>query len=94
LEFKGFGFRGKVMGQMVYDGVELEIETSKDGSEHIRHIMINGKPLNPDQLYDVATIDMFTIGNFYPQIQRASKKEYYMPEFLRDVLAWKLANQK
>ena len=94
LEFKGFGFRGKVMGQMVYDGVELETETSKDGSEHIRRIMINGKPLNPDQLYDVATIDMFTIGHFYPQIRRAPKKEYYMPEFLRDVLAWKLANQK
>lgn len=94
LEFKGFGFRGKVMGQMVYDGVELEMKAGKDGSEHIRRIMINGEPLNPDRLYDVATIDMFTIGHFYPQIRRAPKKEYYMPEFLRDVLAWKLANRK
>lgn len=94
LEFKGFGFRGKVMGQMVYDGVELETEAGKDGSEHIRRIMINGEPLNPNRLYDVATIDMFTIGHFYPQIQRAPKKEYYMPEFLRDVLAWKLATRK
>jgi 5'-nucleotidase len=94
LQFKGFGFRGKVMGQMVYDGVEIETEREEDGAEHIRHITINGEPLNPDQLYEVATIDMFTIGHFYPQMQRAPKKKYYMPEFLRDVLAWKLAKGK
>ncbi|NIK14053.1 2',3'-cyclic-nucleotide 2'-phosphodiesterase (5'-nucleotidase family) [Saccharococcus thermophilus] len=94
LQFKGFGFRGKVMGQMVYDGVEFEMEREEDGAEYIRHMTINGEPLNPEQLYEVATIDMFTIGNFYPQIQHAPNKKYYMPEFLRDVLAWKLANQK
>jgi 5'-nucleotidase len=94
LQFKGFGFRGKVMGQMVYDGVEFETEREEDGAEHIRHITINGEPLNPEQLYEVATIDMFTIGHFYPQMQRAPKKKYYMPEFLRDVLAWKLAKGK
>jgi 5'-nucleotidase len=94
LQFKGFGFRGKVMGQMVYDGVELETEREEDGAEHIRRITINGEPLHPEQLYEVATIDMFTIGHFYPQIQHAPKKKYYMPEFLRDVLAWKLAKEK
>jgi 5'-nucleotidase len=94
LQFKGFGFRGKVMGQMVYDGVGIETEREEDGAEHIRHITINGEPLNPEQLYEVATIDMFTIGHFYPQMQRAPKKKYYMPEFLRDVLAWKLAKGK
>jgi 5'-nucleotidase len=83
-----------VMGQMVYEGVEFETERKEDGAEHIHHITINDEPLNPEQLYEVATIDMFTIANFYPQIQHAPNKKYYMPEFLRDVLAWKLANGK
>jgi 2',3'-cyclic-nucleotide 2'-phosphodiesterase (5'-nucleotidase family) len=91
LRFKGFGFRGEVMGEMVYDGVEIETELEEDGAWHIRAIRINGEPLEPERTYDVATTDMFAIGHFYPQIQRAAEKTYYMPEFLRDLLAWKLA---
>ncbi|AGT33324.1 5'-nucleotidase [Geobacillus genomosp. 3] len=90
LRFKGFGFRGEVMGEMVYDGVEIETELEEDGAWHIRGIRINGEPLDPERTYDVATTDMFAIGHFYPQIQRAAEKTYYMPEFLRDLLAWKL----
>ncbi|KXG09626.1 bifunctional UDP-sugar hydrolase/5'-nucleotidase [Anoxybacillus rupiensis] len=91
LSIRGFGFRGKIMGQMAYDGVKLQTEKTSDGSEHVRHIFINGKELRADQTYAVATIDMFTFGHFYPQIHRAPQKIYYMPEFLRDLLAWKLA---
>ncbi|OQP07460.1 bifunctional metallophosphatase/5'-nucleotidase [Geobacillus sp. 46C-IIa] len=91
LRFKGFGFRGEVMGEMVYAGVDIETELEEDGAWHIRRITINGEPLDPERLYEVATTDMFAIGHFYPQIQRAAEKTYYMPEFLRDVLAWKLA---
>ncbi|OQP15959.1 bifunctional metallophosphatase/5'-nucleotidase [Geobacillus zalihae] len=90
-QFKGFGFRGEVMGEMVYDGVDIEAGLEEDGQWHIRRIMINGEPLNPERTYEVATTDMFAIGHFYPQIQRAAEKTYYMPEFLRDLLAWKLA---
>ncbi|MBB5324358.1 2',3'-cyclic-nucleotide 2'-phosphodiesterase (5'-nucleotidase family) [Anoxybacillus tepidamans] len=91
LSVRGFGFRGKVMGQMVYEGVELEIEIMSDGSEHIRRILIHGKEIDANETYAVATIDMFTFGHFYPEIHRAPNKIYYMPEFLRDLLAWKLA---
>lgn len=91
LRFKGFGFRGEVMGEMVYDGVDIERELEEDGAWHVRRITVHGKPLDPERLYEVATTDMFAIGHFYPQIQRAVEKTYYMPEFLRDVLAWKLA---
>ncbi|MFC0299011.1 bifunctional metallophosphatase/5'-nucleotidase [Geobacillus jurassicus] len=91
LRFKGFGFRGEVMGEMVYDGVDIEADLEEDGQWHIRRITINGELLDPDRTYEVATIDMFAIGHFYPQIQRAAEKTYYMPEFLRDLLAWKLA---
>ncbi|NNU84330.1 bifunctional metallophosphatase/5'-nucleotidase [Geobacillus sp. BMUD] len=91
LRFKGFGFRGEVMGEMVYDGVDIETELEEDGQWHIRGIRINGEPLDPERTYEVATTDMFAIGHFYPQIRRAAEKTYYMPEFLRDLLAWKLA---
>ncbi|MBB6281844.1 bifunctional metallophosphatase/5'-nucleotidase [Geobacillus subterraneus] len=91
LRFKGFGFRGEVMGEMVYAGADIEAELEEDGQWHIRGITINGEPLDPERQYEVATTDMFAIGHFYPQIQRAAEKTYYMPEFLRDLLAWKLA---
>ena len=90
LQIKGLGFRGKLMGQMVYDGVEFETQIMDDGLEHIQGITINGEELDLDRVYAVATIDMFTFGNLYPEIRRAENKEYYLPEFLRDILEWKL----
>ncbi|MBB4075216.1 2',3'-cyclic-nucleotide 2'-phosphodiesterase (5'-nucleotidase family) [Anoxybacillus voinovskiensis] len=94
LSVRGFGFRGKVMGEMVYDGVTLQTEKLADGTTHIRHIFIGGREIDPNETYAVATIDMFTFGRFYPEIQRAPNKIYYMPEFLRDVLAWKLSQRQ
>lgn len=91
LRMKGFGFRGEVMGQMVYDRIIVEKEQLVDGQEHVRRIFINHQLIDEQKTYAVATIDMFTFGHLYPEIYRA-KKQYYMPEMLRDVLAWKLKN--
>lgn len=90
LRIKGLGFRGKVMGKMVYDGVELETTKLSDGVDHITTIKINGEELEPDKLYSVATIDMYTFGLLFPVIRDAKDKKYYMPEFLRDLLAEKI----
>lgn len=82
LELKGLGFRGRVMGKFVYEGIEMD---------RLHHLVeIAGKPLDPKETYTLATTDMFTFGRFFPEIQRSSEKQYYMPEFLRDVMAWKL----
>ncbi len=91
LRVKGFGFRGEVMGQMAYDRITIEKEQLIDGQEHVRRIFIHDQPIDEQKTYAVATIDMFTFGHLYPEIYRA-KKQYYMPEMLRDVLAWKLKN--
>jgi 5'-nucleotidase len=80
LEVKGLGFRGKVMGKMVYDGLSVE-----DGI-----IYINGEVLQDEKQYMFATLDMFTFGFLFPELQDALEKEYYMPELLRDVVEWKL----
>lgn len=91
LKFQGLGFRGKMMGAMVYDGIEFEVQRLADGENRARNILINGKPLELKESYEVATIDMFTFGRLYPAVAQAKEKKYFLPEMLRDVLAWKLS---
>lgn len=86
MQIKGFGFRGKIMGRMVYDGIDCHFDEKK----RLIKIEINGAPLIRTKNYVLALPDMFTFGYFFPQIKRSKEKEYYMPEFLRDLLAWKL----
>lgn len=90
LKLKGFGFRGKVLGQMVFDNLEI-IDESRYLNE--TNVLIKGLPLKRDQEYKLATLDMFTLGQLYPSISSIGNITYYMPEFLRDILAWKL-NQR
>lgn len=92
LEIKGLGFRGKIMGKMVFAGVDIKTVILADGFRHVQSVNIEGEPINPDKIYQVATLDMFTFGNLYPEIKQAPNKTYFMPEMLRDLLAWKLTN--
>ncbi|MBS4208517.1 bifunctional UDP-sugar hydrolase/5'-nucleotidase [Bacillus sp. FJAT-50079] len=82
LTVKGLGFRGTVMGKFVYYGIGIDREKHE--------VKIGGQPLIPTQDYTLGTVDMFTFGKFFPEIRRSEKKHYYMPEFLRDVMEWKL----
>ncbi|MGN1401112.1 MAG: bifunctional metallophosphatase/5'-nucleotidase [Bacillus sp. (in: firmicutes)] len=82
MQVKGFGFRGKVLGNMVYSQVEF--------GEN-RNIKVNGAELDPDKMYKLALPDMFTFGFFFPLIKRSERKHYFLPEFLRDLLAARLA---
>ncbi|MFC0469661.1 bifunctional UDP-sugar hydrolase/5'-nucleotidase [Halalkalibacter kiskunsagensis] len=82
LELKGFGFRGKILGKMLFTGIEVD---DTGGS-----IRILGKSLEKEQVYPLATLDMYTFGYLFPAIAESKNKHYFMPEFLRDVLAWKL----
>lgn len=93
LKLKGLGFRGKVMGRMVFDGIDVRMKVLQDGKEHVTDIFINGEQIQADRIYAVATIDMFTLGPLYPEIGHSEKKIFYMPELLRDLLAWKLGKK-
>lgn len=84
LELKGLGFRGKIMGRFIYRNI---------GFNHaFRKIEVGGRPLEPDRIYRLGTIDMYTFGDFFPHIREA-KIHYFMPEFLRDVMEWKLLQE-
>ncbi|WP_420842521.1 bifunctional metallophosphatase/5'-nucleotidase [Fervidibacillus halotolerans] len=85
LKFKGFGFRGEIFGAMIYD--QIDIQGKGSGID----IKIRGKQLDPEKEYLVATIDMFAFAKFFPPLLRAEKR-FFLPEFLRDVLKWKLGS--
>lgn len=93
LEIKGLGFRGKIMGKMIYNGIDMETTTLSDGLRHVTKILINGEPIDPKRKYTVATIDMFTFGRMFPEIRDAKEKKFFMPEMLRDVLREKLQKE-
>jgi 2',3'-cyclic-nucleotide 2'-phosphodiesterase (5'-nucleotidase family) len=78
LQFQGLGFRGIMMGKFIYHHIDADM---KSGA-----VKIGGRPLQPEKTYEVATLDMFTFGQFFPQIRDARVKTYFLPEFLRDVM--------
>ncbi|HWO77159.1 MAG TPA: bifunctional UDP-sugar hydrolase/5'-nucleotidase [Bacillus sp. (in: firmicutes)] len=82
---KGLGFRGKVMGSFLFAGIHIVDEDSFH-----KKFWINGRPIEPEREYKVATIDMFTFGPFFPEIYRAEKKEYDVAHMLRDIMEWQL----
>lgn len=84
---KGFGFRGKILGKMVFDGISItSASTYITGDD----VLVCGKPLERNKIYKLATLDMFTFGYLYPAISGLKDTKYFMPEFLRDILCWKL----
>lgn len=83
LPMKGFGFRGKILGRMIYSNISIRSQYE---------IYIKQEKLNLKQTYRLAIPDMFTFGFFFPSIKRAENKTYYLPEFLRDLLKNRLSN--
>ncbi|MFC7063995.1 bifunctional metallophosphatase/5'-nucleotidase [Halobacillus seohaensis] len=87
IRLKGLGFRGEVIGKMIFSGLEIETVIGEDDEERVRTVSFNGSPIQRDLTYSLATADTFTFGRLFPEIAYAKKKVYYMPELLRDVLA-------
>ncbi|WP_040224632.1 bifunctional metallophosphatase/5'-nucleotidase [Bhargavaea cecembensis] len=77
IRLKGLGFRGEVMGAMIHH----RLTKSEDG-----RLLVAGHPLDRGRTYRLATLDLFTYGFFFPSFKLLPKK-YFMPEFIRDVLA-------
>lgn len=85
--FRGFGFRGKVLGALCLDGVT--VETRKDGAGNlcVKNVLVGDEALEDDRWYKVGTIDMFTFRIGYPTLADGRDISYMLPEFLRDLLA-------
>ncbi|HWK23537.1 MAG TPA: bifunctional UDP-sugar hydrolase/5'-nucleotidase [Ureibacillus sp.] len=76
LELKGLGFRGAIFGKLLTYQFSL--------NPH-RELLVNGEVVDMNRTYQLATLDMFTFGYFFPNFKYA-KKKYHLPLFLRDIL--------
>jgi 5'-nucleotidase len=91
LPIRGFGFRGQVLGALCLDGAEVLYNPNGPRYGKIESIHLKDSLLQKEQIYQVGTIDMFTFGIGYLSLREGTNRTYYMPEFLRDVLAKQLS---
>ncbi|OMF31821.1 metallophosphoesterase [Paenibacillus sp. FSL H8-0548] len=89
---KGYGFRGEVLGTLAIDGMRLTYDSSLPPMSKIVSVEVNGDPLVDSRLYTVGTIDMFSFKAGYETLAKAAQFTYYLPEFIRDVIASQLKN--
>ncbi|MBP2002581.1 2',3'-cyclic-nucleotide 2'-phosphodiesterase (5'-nucleotidase family) [Paenibacillus shirakamiensis] len=86
----GFGFRGKVLGGIAVDGIEVLYDPLAPPYERILEVSLQGVPLQKEKEYIVGTLDMFTFGIGYERLKQGTQREYILPEFLRDLLRLEL----
>lgn len=74
---KGMGFRGKYFGELVYDGVEVDLDKRK--------VLVHHKEIEPDKIYELAALDHYLFVPYFPTIKIMGENKLYYPKFLRDV---------
>lgn len=75
---KGMGFRGKVFGEILYNGMNFEGNTGE--------VLWLGKPVELEKKYTFATVDHFMYVPFFPTIELKGENELIFPLFIRDVV--------
>lgn len=83
----GYGFRGKFLGTLCVDGLLIEYDPLAEPYRKIKRISCVGEPLQDERVYTVATIDMFTFGSGYLSLKEFHSKQFFLPEFIRELLA-------
>ena len=98
LPLKGYGFRGKELGTLAVSGLVVEYNPTEQDFHRIKKITYHNEPLLDEKKYLVGTLDMFTFGGGYKTIKESINNEqdiqYFLPEFLRDILSEQLQNQQ
>ncbi|PZT54375.1 bifunctional metallophosphatase/5'-nucleotidase [Paenibacillus silvae] len=82
----GFGFRGKILGTLCMDGMEVRYDPNAPASHRIQSIMVNGAIMEDQREYVVGTLDMFTFNVGYSSLAQGSNIKYHLPEFIRDLV--------
>lgn len=88
--FVGFGFRGEIIGKMTYAGLSFPKKRVNGEEIKTEEVWIQGEMLEENKIYKIATADMFTFGNLFPEIVQAQDISLFLPEYLRDLLAHSL----
>jgi 5'-nucleotidase len=87
LEIRGFGFRGRVLGILCFDGMEVAADLSKAPFQRITSVKVNGTLLDERQEYSVGTLDMFTFGVGYVGLKEGHDIRYFLPNYIRHLLS-------
>lgn len=90
MPIRGFGFRGTQLGSLAVAGMEVHYRPAAPPYEKIVDIRVRGMPFSDETLYRVATIDMFTFGIGYKSLKEGDEVTFYLPDFIRDLLARQL----
>ena len=75
---KGIGFRGKVFGEICYNGVTYDKMTGE--------VKWLDEPIEASKQYTFATVDHFMFIPFFPTIEIMGTNEVLFPYFIRNVL--------
>lgn len=94
LRLKGFGFRGEIVGRMVFANLDVMTEYDENGEEYVVNVLYEGQALKADKVYEIATADMFTFGRLLPGIANAEVHQLFLPEFIRELLVKTLIEQQ
>ncbi|WP_068497013.1 bifunctional metallophosphatase/5'-nucleotidase [Paenibacillus kribbensis] len=86
----GFGFRGKVLGTMCVEGLEIEYDPDRAPYDKVTHIRVAGGILEEQEEYTVGTLDMFTFRAGYEVLANGTDLRFMLPEFLRDLIEMEL----
>lgn len=90
LKIRGLGFRGERMGLMALNGLSVHYAFTRENTPQILQVETPDGPLEPDRLYSVATVDMFTFGPIFPEMHGKGDIQYFLPDFIRDLLIKRL----
>jgi len=82
----GFGFRGKVLGNLSSSGLKVCYDPDGPPGNKLRQVWVGDELLDPRKWYTVGMIDMFTFGVGYPELKNGLDFTFFLPEFLRDIL--------
>ena len=90
---RGAGFRGQYPGNIQVSGnVRVRLRKNEEGELEIESVTVDGKPLDSERWYTVATSDYLQRGSGYHTLAH-NRNEKYRVEFLRDVLEEYLAKK-
>lgn len=80
---QGMSFRGKIFGQIYYKGIQVDMRR--------RIVYVNGKEIDPEKEYQIATLDHYVLIPFFPTLAIVGDNEFLFPQFLREVIGDYLA---
>ncbi len=86
LQLKGFGFRGVIIGRMVFAKLDVRTSFHDNGQEYVKEVCFKEQPIQSEKIYKVVTADIFTFGRLLPEIAKSEHKELFLPQFLREIL--------